>query len=310
MRRDSRWVLYGPILMIGALLLAWRFAWSAGADGMRSTLRRAADRLADVGVVMTYAPLETTGFPFALRGVAEDVQFRGVRRHIDVARLRLDVTPPTFDRVEMSTDRLMISGDGAFWTVDGDLSAFVDADAKRRWRLTSKSAGIVAMRGSTAWTAEEALLNVAPLPGKPRTLESTIAVRNVALRDTPARIDSIAANFLLAPEPDADAPNANRAREIAVNAMRVQFLEATITGDGALFVAPGGSVSGVIDACIDRPAALARFARGAGVLQGREADAAEAALALAAMAGNGRLCGPITVRDGRIGIAGVTFAKY
>jgi len=132
MKRDSRWALYGPILMVGALLLAWRFAWSAGADGMRSTLRRAADRLADVGIVMTYAPLETSGFPFALRGIAEDVKFRGVRRQVDAPELKLAVTAPDFGRVEMSAQRLLISGDGAFWTVDGDLRAYLDIDPQRR----------------------------------------------------------------------------------------------------------------------------------------------------------------------------------
>jgi len=164
------------------------------------------------------------------------------------------------------------------------------------------------MRGASIWTIDEALLNVAPLPGKPRTLEATAAARNVALRDTPALIDSLAADIVVAPEPEPGA--SDRSREITVKAITVRFQDATITGQGALFAEPGGAVSGLINACIDRPTALARFARDAGVLDGREANAAEAALALAAMAGNGRLCGPVTVRDGNIGIAGVTFARY
>jgi hypothetical protein len=310
MARNSRLFLYGPILVIGVLLLAWRIFWNAGADEMRSAMRRAADRMTTLGVVMTYEPLEAHGFPLSLEGLTENVVFSGPRRRAKADRLSLDISMLHLDRLRLSTDRIEVTGDGEFWTLDGDMRAFVVRDTKRGWVVRADARKIGAVRGDRLWEIGEVILESGPDEGDKARIRTAMKITDARLRGTRAVVEIAEATFDIEPNPVANG-DAAPPRDVLVRGATLQFDGATLKGSGVIRVLPGGDVEGVFNGCIDKPEKLAKLAGHSGALTMEEADHAARALSLASqLTASGALCAPIAMRDGAFTIAGVAFAKY
>lgn len=309
--RKSRLRLYGPILFLGVLLFAWRILWNAGADEMRTTLRRAADRLVELGVMMTYEPIEPRGFPFALRGISRDVAFAGPRRRASMEWLLVNVSLLHLDRIGLMTDRLEIVGDGELWTVDGDMRGSIGRDAVHSWMTRANAKNVVAQRGEDAWRIDALSFKASPDETDPRRISATLVVDQLALRDSPAKIDRIELKIGVEPARRAQARQNEPEREISLPGILVRFNDATLTGTGVIRVFAGGEVEGAVDACIDKPEELGKLAGDTGALSPADAAKAAAALAIAArLSKDGSLCAPIAMRDGEVSIAGVVIAKY
>jgi hypothetical protein len=310
-QRRSRLFLYGPILFLGVMLLAWRIMWSAGADEMRETLRRAADRLAQLGVVMTYDRLETEGFPFSLKGHTENVAFSGPRRRIFAHDLNAEVSLLHFDRLKLSTDRIEIAGDGEFWTVDGDLQGLIGRDVVHGWTARTNARDIVAARGDLVWRIDAVRIESAPDENAFERIVAVMVLDNLTLVDADAKIDRIEATIGIEAAGPIDEQGAAPPRELTLRGMKMQFDGATLIGSGVVRILPGGDTEGVADACIDKPVMLAKLAAEASALDAADEAKAAAALAFASrLSKDGSLCAPVAMRDGAISIAGVPFAKY
>lgn len=302
----NRWFLYGPFIGAALVLGCWFLLWRAGAAGMRTSLDEFAAARGSEGVAVAYEPLKSRGFPFFLRGVAENFSIsRGDERY-ECARLYIDALPYAPDRIVFSCggEQLLIAANGA-WTLDAkDARASVERDKDRGWIAKIESGKASAFNNDVEASLDHAIINVAP--GEPDGGRVDASVRIVSFGVTrPAsgyafdRIDAAAT---------VSGGGAAGGRTIEVHGFEAVISETVVNAKGEILLAADGSARGRLDARIEKPAGLAQTLADAGLLDKEDAKTAEAGLAMLSVASGGAISAPIELESGEARFAGLKLA--
>lgn len=302
----NRWFLYGPLIGAAIVLGCWFLLWRAGAATMRASLDEFAAAQAENGLAVAYEPLRTRGFPFFLRGAAENFSISRGEERYQCARLYIDALPYAPDRIIFScgAEQRLITPDGA-WTLEAkDARASVERDKDRGWLAKIESGKASAFHNDIEVSADRAIINVAP--GAPGDGRIDASVRIVSFGVTrPAsgyafdRID-VAATV--------SGGGAAGGRIVEIHGFEAVISETVVTAKGEISLAAGGNARGRLDARIEKPAGLAHTLADAGLLDERDAKSAEAGLAMLAVASGGAISAPIEFDGGEVRLAGVKLA--
>ncbi len=304
----SRLFLWGPFALAALLVLAYYFVWREGAQAMRRAVDAWAEDQRAEGLTVSYDAISASGFPFFLRGgAANAVIGDGERWRWSVERLNIDTLPYAPDRLVFSTTnpQTLDLGEHGVWSLRSENGrASIENDDDRDWLVNVESGPgrIERADGAVSLSAEKFLLSVAPEATDHKRIQASLIVEtfSAALRNGGVEAPRIEA-FIEAAETAAGP--ALDLRRIAIEAEGAQILlQGSIRRDAA------GYPEGVLEADIANPSGLAALLQKLGALSEREAERAAAALTLAAIAGGGRIKGPVTLKDGAARIAGVKIA--
>ncbi len=304
MTRANRWFLYGPFALAGVVLLGWFMMWRSGADAMRRGLAEFSSQAALQGAVIAHQPLKARGFPFFLRGAVADFTATTKDRHYACGRLYLDALPYAPDRLVLSCggEQLVASRDRT-WRLDAeDARASVARDKERGWMIRVETGALSATSGSERILVGAATVNIAPSAVDPATLQASLRILAVEAIGLFAveRLDAAAS---LGPADSAGERRLDiRGAELVVNG-------ATLKAQGILMFAPGAAARGRLDAELQKPVGLARALASVRLLNADEAKAAEAGLAMLAVASGGIIRAPIEWDKGEVRLAGVRIAR-
>ena len=306
-KRVSRKYLIIPYAIAGALLAVWFAIWNVGASTMRSKLEQfAADRAAEGGEV-AYAPLKTRGFPFYLRGSADDFKIIGGRSEYACARLFIDALPYSPNKIIFSCggEQTLTSGD-AVWIIDAsDLRASLERNAERGWLAKIETGAASMTDGITSLSAENAIVNITPHTNGGDEIESSLRLTQFkasdALREQPVeRLE--AAIVIGGKESDASRP-------LEIVGVEALFDDATFSAKGRLRISGEGAVTGRLDAKIENPTGVATTLANLKILNERDAKIAGSALAMLAVASGGAITAPVELVEDGVKIAGVRISK-
>lgn len=309
-RKASRWLLYGPLIAGGVLLLGYFALWLQGAQAMRRSVEAWAEDQRAAGLDVSYEDVRARGFPFYLRGV---VAAPAIADRATGARWRADVL--YIDAIPLALERLVFSasnpqtldlGGGGVWNIEAeDARASIEQDKSRGWVVNAQSGPAALARddGGRRFRFDAALLRVAPSLDADGALEASLILGGVA-GDTEsgsfeaARLEA----FLEVDDPSKPGP------EIRIRGLSFETEGARASFSGALSLDSNGYPAGVLETEISNPAGLARALEKLGALTPAESEQAAAALTLAALAGGGKISGPTQLRGGAAYIAGVKIA--
>lgn len=322
--RVSRKWLYIAWALGALVFLAYVLIWRYAAGEMKTAVN---DWVADqraAGLSVAHGPVTSDGFPFFLRvhidapDIASQDQWRW-----KADRLTLDALPYDLSRLIFSPtgEQWIETAEGGRWryTAD-DLRASIAKDKERGWVFAVTIANALSSQVDSAENLSlgELIVDVAPAPGDPSTLTLSLAARDIVYKYGPGADDPISvtrfdtalalsqSDMLIGPDP----------LEIwrrAAGKLTIMGLSANINGaelslTGALAIDPEGWPDGKITTMIRKPAGLAPAIARTGALGPREAQAAAAGLAMAAIASGGAIEAPIVLENGVATIAGVKIA--
>ena len=304
MTRANRWFLYGPFALAALVLLGWFMMWRSGADAMRRGLAEFSSQAALQGAVIAHQPLKARGFPFYLRGVVADFSATTRDRHYACSRLNLDALAYAPDRLVLSCGgEQLIASREKTWRLDAaDARASIARDKQRGWMIRAETGAAAATSGEERISVGAATINVAPSAADPATLQASLrllAVEAVGLYAV-ERFDAAAS---LQPADSAGG------RRLDIHGAELVVNGATLKAQGSLAFAPGAAARGRLDAELQKPVGLARALVGARLLVADEAKAAEAGLALLAVASGWIIRAPIEWEEGEVRLAGVRIAR-
>lgn len=300
--RTRRFGLIAAAAVAVAGAAAYAAFWKAGAATMRQTI---ANAKAERGpFVVTASSFQTEGFPFFLRGdlkgvsiSAPGVDWRSDRLWVDA----LPINPARFVFTPSPNQSVDLGRFGLFAvTMDGGRASYSIQPAGR-WVADGQAdrASATDATGARRATASGVLFKAAP--------ESD--ARHVSLfagafawrdKDRSASGEKLLADFVVRPTPEGPS--------VVIRRFRLETSGATIECDGDLTLDVEGRPQGVLSAKLVNPKGFVTFLAGLGALKPEEAKGAQAALALAALAGGGVLTAPIELAAGDARIAGVKIA--
>lgn len=303
--RANRWFLYGPFLVAALALAAWFPVWRAGAGTMREALADFAAAQATRGAVVDYAPLRARGFPFFLRGVVDGFSLRTDDGSYSCSRLFIDALPYQLDRIVFSCggdQRATV--DGRDWKINAaDARASIEQDRDRGWIIRSETGAFKAEGSGESYSAQSVMLNLAPGETDSAVLDISFRAVGGAMSTAPefeiARIDAAL---------KINQPDAFGRRRIDVLGLEALINGSALTARGALYE-QAGAYEGRLDAELEKPVGLARAGAALGLLTPDETRAAEAGLAMLAVAAGGKIAAPIIIQDETVSLAGVTLGR-
>jgi hypothetical protein len=196
---------------------------------------------------------------------------------------------------------------GRTFTIEAkDARASIEKDKERSWiaKLVTGPADI--SDGSGRWSLDAATINIAPSSSDLRQFDLSarlFGVESASVAETTWSIARLDAAVSLSPK------ETDGARALIAHGIAAAFTGALVRLAGTLVLAANGAPTGRLDAQIEKPVGLVRAIEGAGLLAGEEARAAEAGLAMLAVASGGTLSAPLDFEDGEVRLAGVRIAK-
>lgn len=321
-RLSRRW-LYGPFIVAGVILAGYYGLWRAGANAMKREVAAWAEDQRALGGSVSYDRLQAEGFPFFLRvrvdapavvAAEESWRWRG-------DALYLDALPYDLDRLIFSPrgEQFIETQDAGRWRlVADDLRASIASDGARGWIFSANLGEAVAERAHDGARVSVGVLvlDLAPEAGAPSDLTLSLAASDVTsdLEERALAVDRLQtvmtltnADLLTATGDAGPWRAAGGALQIA--GLIAELDEASFSAAGALTLDDAGRPDGALKAELRNPAGLAPAIAALGGLSTEEAEAAVAGLALAAMAGGGRIAAPIEFSDGAARIGGVKLAE-
>ncbi|MBB5517912.1 DUF2125 domain-containing protein [Amphiplicatus metriothermophilus] len=309
-RKANRWLLYGPLIAAGILLLSYFALWLQGAQAMRRSVEAWAEDQRAAGLEVSYENVRARGFPFYLRGAVAAPAIAdpatGARWRADA--LYIDALPFALDRLVFSASnpQMLDLGRSGVWTLEAqDARASIGEDETRGWIVNAQTgpAALARADGPGRFRLEAALMRVAPSLDADGALETSLIVGGLAGEIDGKRFEAARIEAFLE---IADAGEAGP--EIRIKGLSFETEGARASFSGALVLDRGGYPAGVLQAEIINPAGLARALAKLGALTPAESEQAAAALTLAALGGGGKIAGSAELRDGAAYIAGVKFA--
>ncbi len=304
----SRLFLWAPFVLAALLLVAYYIVWREGAQTMRRAVDAWAEDQRTAGLTVSYDKVSASGFPFFLRGAAANAVIGDARRwRWSAERLNIDTLPYALDRLVFSATNPQILDLGAHgvWSLRSDNGrASIESDDSRDWLVNVESGpGSIERADSLAsLSAEKFLLSVAPDANDRRRIQASLIVDKFSTALSGGVIDAPRIEAFVEISQTA-AGSALDFRRIIVDAEGAQIL---LTGN--IRVDEAGYPEGALEADIANPSGLALLLQKLGALSPQEAERASAALTLAAIAGGGRISGPVALKNGEARIAGVKIA--
>ncbi|MGD9799693.1 MAG: DUF2125 domain-containing protein [Parvularculaceae bacterium] len=305
MKRANRWLLYGPLLVAALILAGWRVAWGNGADAMRRALADFSATEAARGVSVSFSPLRARGFPFYLRGAVDAFSVSAGDDAYDCARLYLDALPYQPDRVIFSCggDQRAALG-GEVWTITApDARASLENDRDRGWIVRAETGAFAAAAGGRELVIESLMINIAPDKEESGAIDVSFraveAAPPAAAKIDIARIDAALRIF------PTDAFNRRRVDVLGLEAV---VNDGVLSASGSLGIDSAG-VTGQLDAGVEKPVGIVRAIAAAGLLDENDAQAAQAGLAMLAVASGGRIAAPIEFQGNEVRLAGVSLGR-
>lgn len=291
--------LWAPFALAGVILIAWFFVWRAGAEAMRKALADFAADQAEDGGSVTYAPMRARGFPFFLRGEADDVAIARGGYRLETQTLYLHATPFDPGRVVFSTTPLLQveTPKGVYAVRAEDARASIERNAGA-WLFKAEALAIEATKGDEVLKTGRSVLNVAPSGSGAYQASFRILGAHVANKRGEASIARLDAALTASGAPLA----------VTLHGLDGEIGGARIGLEGALARDNEGFLAGRLDAAIENPAALAAALSVLGAVKPEHARALDVGLQLLASAGGGRIAAPLDFKDGDVRIAGVKIA--
>ncbi len=300
MTARGRWLLYGPFLFAGVLLLVWYGVWRAGAQAMRAAFADfAAGEAADGGAV-THSRMRARGFPFFLRGEAEAFSIARGKYRLDAETIYLHASPVDLRRIVFSTaPSLRLQTPSGVWTIRADGARASIEQAKDGWLFKAEAAGLEGVNDETRVRTGRGVINVAPDASGAYQISFRVLgadFKNARGETSIARLD---AALTVADEP----------LGVSIHALDGEIGAARLGLSGALARDGEGFAAGRLDASIENPAALMEALLIFGAVKPDRAATLEAGLALLAAAGGGRISAPLDFKDGETKLSGIKIAK-
>lgn len=308
MKKPNRLFLYAP-LAVGAVFLAvWAFLWAQGAAMMRTRIKDLAEAQAARGRTLTYGEIRTRGFPFYLRGeISAPAWSDGRGGSYAGDALYVDFLPYQPDRIILSP-----GGDQRF-TWRGETWAIVAEDARasleindeRGWFLRAETGPTTIESPLRAARFDRLVVNVAPTMKQSKSRDVSLVADNLSLpaKLAPFLIGKAETTFTVTPT-DASGPG-----KLALKGLALDAAGGRIEAAGEIGVTPDRQADGRVDARLMNPQAIAKSLGQSGVLEPREASAAEALLGLMAKQNGGEVRAPIVLKAGEARLLGVKIAK-
>lgn len=320
---SRRW-LYLPFAFAGLIFFAYFLLWRAGATEMERHIDQWVAAQRQAGFDITHGEIRTHGFPFFLRAQIDRPAIAspaGWRWRSE--RLFLDALPYALDRLVFSPDgeqEIYGAALGEWRGQAEQLRASIERDAVTGWRfaLTVSDAEGRRPQDGAAYSLTALTANIAPAADDPGALTLNLLARDfiLSLNGSMARERAIVAaktEAALAVTQSALMGEASLWRAaggtLSIAHFHLNIEDANITAKGRLTLDDDDYPAGRVDATIEQPAGAAHLLGKAGLLPPDQADAAAAGLTLAAIAGGGKITGPIILEDGAARLGGIKLAE-
>lgn len=305
--RVNRWFLYGPFIIAGFLVLGWFASWRAGAALMRENLDGFATAGAAEGYAIAFAPMRVRGFPFFLRGVASDFLITRGDQQYDCSLLYLDAIPYALDRIIFSCGGAQsYAAQGREWTIDAkDAKMSLERDKRRGWIMKMQSGGAAIVSEGQSISIDAAVLNLAPTARGNENIDASLRVTGVRAQ---AKAGDYAIERFDAAITISTVDSSGRLK-IAVHGVEALLGETKLAAKGFLEIPADGEASGRLNARIEKPAGLAQALAAAGLIEKKDAQIADAGLAMLSIAAGGVVTAPIDYANNEVRIAGIKLAQ-
>jgi hypothetical protein len=303
-------------LIAGAIVFAiYAAMWMEGAAQMRRSISAWADDQRAAGLEVEYDSIATSGFPFFLRGAVRNVSIGAAPDwRWRAPRLYVDALPLAPNRLVFSArDGHEIDAAGAGrWRIEApDGRASIGSDKLRRWIVDVESGpGRIENSNGESLSAERFLLTVAPAESDHRTLEASLSVSRLIVRTAGAEVAAPTFEAMIAlNNPEALEPGSQAWRDagggLELRRVYVETGGGKLILTGALAIDEAGRPEGALRVEATKPGAFARLLGDLGAIEMADAEALEASLSLASIAGGGKLKAPLLLEDGYASIIGV-----
>lgn len=314
-RPPSKWWLWGPLIAGAVLFAVYAALWMQGAAQMRRSIAAWADDQRAAGLEVDYDSIAASGFPFFLRGAVSNVSIG------DAPGWRWRAPKLYVDALPLAPNRLVFSArdgheidtaDAGRWRIDApDGRASIESDKRRQWIVDVESGpGRIENSNGDSLNAERFLLTVAPSETDHGTLEASLAISNMRAISSGSNIEAPTVEAMIAlrsPQASASAADVSGAASGDLELRRV-YIEAgggKLTLSGVLSIDESGRPQGALNVLATKPGAFARILGQVGAIGKDDAEALDAALSLAAIAGGGKLKAPLVLEHGYASIVGV-----
>ncbi len=292
--------LWAPFALAGLILIVWLLIWRAGAEAMREALADFAADQAEDGGGVTYAPMRARGFPFFLRGEAEDFAIARAGWRIGTQTLYLHASPFDPGRIVFSTTPLVqVETPKGVYTVRADAARASIERAVGGWLFKAEALAIEATRGDEVLKTGRSVLNVAPSGAG--AYQASFRVLGVQFSN--ARGEASIARL------DAALTASGAPLAFTLHGLDGEIDAARVSLKGALSQDSEGFLAGRLDAAIENPAMLSAALAVLGAVKPEHVRALDAGLQLLASAGGGRIAAPLDFKGGDVRIAGVRIAS-
>jgi hypothetical protein len=318
-KRVSRRWLYAAWIGAGAIVAAYYALWRYAAGEMESAVHQWVEDQRGAGLMVAHGPIKRRGFPFFLRLHIDDPQIGAPNGHVwTAARLNLDALPYDLNRVIFSPagEQTFSSPEFGAWRFSAsDMRASIANDKARGWKFSMNVAGATAENGSGINAKLDNLVyDIAPDTDDYNTLTLSLVGAGFALARGGESIEIEKLETALAVTETAmlgiGEPSVWGG---AGGVLKLYGLNATANGaeisiHGEIGLDGEARPAGALNARIEKPVGLAPLIAASGALNPEEADAAAAALALAAMSQGGAVDAAVKLRGGAATVDGVKIA--
>jgi hypothetical protein len=302
-------------ILAGAAFLVWIPLWRRGAEEMRGSINSWAEEQRAAGLTVVYEDLRVRGFPLRFRGFVAGASIAGDGWRWAAPLLRIDAAPLAPRRLNFSVagrHRFHVRrlGSVAIESDGGSLS--IAREGRRGWKATLRAKGGRIAGERWAATVRRLRAAVAPDTDDAGTLEASLQAADIVLRaqKREARASSLMVDAAIAefPSPAAAPERGEIGGAVEIRKFAADLDGARISLAGRIRLDERGYPQGALKAEIADPGGVAQFLGDIGALPAAEAERAAASLALLAIAGGGKIKGPIELKDGKASFAGIALA--
>lgn len=317
----SRKWLYLAWGTAAAIMLIYYGVWRYAGNEMQNAVSQWVEDQRAAGLVVEHGGVKKAGFPFFLRVHIDDPMIEAPDEwRWQTERLSIDALPYDLNRLIFSpqgNQKIVSAQMGTWYLKAEDFRASIANDDVRGWMfsVTIKNAQAAGDEGAAAQLSS-LVFDLAPSPDDVNTLTLTLAGDGLVIADPGEQnnylIDKVQTVMSLSNVASLSGGNmqawANAGGKLNIGGLNAVMNEASIAMAGALTLDHKSQLEGALRTEITKPVGLAPYLNAAGGLTKEEADAAAAGLALAAIAGGGKISAPIEFQNGEAFISGIKIA--
>ncbi|MEL6113187.1 MAG: DUF2125 domain-containing protein [Pseudomonadota bacterium] len=323
-KAPSRFVIGLTIFTVIAFGLYTVF-WFMGARTIKKSVVAFVEEQRAAGSVLTHGAIKSEGFPFLLRTRIDDIDWQmpdaGQWR---ADALYIDALPYAFDRVIFSpqgTQSLSVPTLAApyqNWTGSGEtIRASIGRDAHTGWAfiLELKTLLLAANANPARLTLADLIVNIHPDQSDGDTLLLTALSGDLQwtegqakARLTAVELEAALTDYLTL---DLEAPQvwADNGGMIRLDRLRIADDPAQLTATGRLGLDPAGQPRGQIETVLEKPAPFLETMTSLGLIDTDNRAAISGGLAMASLAGGGRIKSVFMIEKGAVLMDGVPLGE-